>query len=100
MATGEAFTHFVIPIAFAAGVAVFLSLTWEIPYIYTAIGFSAWAFFGHVVTSDDDLPGGWSNPDGLLPFPWRELVVKGLLFVGLCVLAFLVPSIRTFGGAS
>lgn len=41
---------------------------------------SAWAFFGHLVTYDDDLPGGWSN-QGNSRSIWRrsqfEVFVKG-----------------------
>jgi hypothetical protein len=77
-----------------------ISLVWQIPYIYTVIGFSAWAFFGQLVTVDDDMPDGLSNPNGSLPFPWAELVIEGLLFVGLGLLAVLVLVVRAFGGTS
>lgn len=26
---------------------------------------------GLLITVDDDLPGGWSNPDGTVPPPWK-----------------------------
>jgi len=76
---------------------IVLSLLWNVPYIYTAIGFSAWAFVGHLVTADDDTPGGWSNPDGSLPFPWMDLALKALVLMSLCLLAWLVPATRAFG---
>jgi hypothetical protein len=45
---------------------------------------SGWWFFGHLVTADDDMPGGWSNPEGSRSF-WRssllDLLVKFLVFV-------------------
>ena len=45
---------------------------------------SGWAAIGHLVTLDDDAPGGWSNPERS-PTVWhsslRELVVK------LCIVA-------------
>lgn len=85
--------------AVVAGTAVLLSLFWKVPYIFTAIGFSAWAFFGHLITADDDAPDGWSNPDGSLPFPWTELAVKGAVLVGLCAIATFFPEVRGFGGA-
>lgn len=44
---------------------------------FTIIGFSAWAFFGHLITSDDDAPGGWSNPDCSLPFRGGDLSSGG-----------------------
>ena len=79
--------------------AIILSLLWHVPYLYTLIGFAAWAFIGHIVTADDDAPGGWSNPDGSVPFPWRELGAKAAFLVGLIVLAVLFPGLRTLGGA-
>ena len=33
--------------------------------------FVAWPLVGTFITADDDLPGGWSNPDGTVPPPWR-----------------------------
>jgi hypothetical protein len=85
----------------AAGVAItaiLLSLIWHIPYLYTLIGAAIWAFIGHIITADDDAPGGWSNPDGSLPFPWRELAVKAAFLAGLIALAVLFPSLRAAGG--
>lgn len=81
---------------FAVGVAIALSKLWGVAYIFTAIGFSALVLLGHLVTIDDDLPGGWSNPDGTVPFPWRNLLIKGLVLVGLCLLA-LFPAVRALG---
>ena len=50
---------------------------------------SGWAFFGHLVTLDDDAPGGFSNP-GSESRLWRasrlELLAKGVLFLVVCVL--------------
>jgi len=80
--------------------ALLLSLVWHIPYIYTLIGFSVWVFVGHLVTADDDAPGGWSNPDGSLPFPWVKLLIKALVLGALCALAALSPVIRGLGGPS
>lgn len=77
--------------------AVSLSYFGGIPYIYTLIGFSAWSLLGHLVTIDDDMKAGWSNPDGSEPFPWLELLVKVAIFVGLCAIAALSTSVRTFG---
>ena len=89
-----------ILISIIVAVAIGLSVIWSVPYIYTLIGFSVWAFVGHMVTADDDLPGGWSNPDGSFPFPWRDLLIKGAILAALCLLAFAFPSIRSLGGAS
>lgn len=77
--------------------AVILSLIWKVPYLYTAIGFAIWAFAGHLITIDDDLAGSWNNPDGNIPFPWAELVIKAVVLLGLLWLVFSVPTIRRLG---
>lgn len=87
----------VVLIAFIIGAALALSALWDVPYIYTLIGFAAWAFIGHVVTADDDVEGGWSNPDGSQPFPWLELAVKAAVLVALIVVAYYFPMVRALG---
>ena len=45
---------------------------------------SGWAFLGHLITIDDELPGGWSNPEGSRAVWSRslaEMVLKVVLFV-------------------
>ena len=51
-----------------------------------ALVISGWMFFGRLITIDDELPGGFYNPDGKQPFPKFELAGVGLTFVGLVVL--------------
>ncbi|HWK74397.1 MAG TPA: hypothetical protein VNQ81_09005 [Povalibacter sp.] len=85
--------------AIVASTAAVLSFLWRVPYIFTVIGFSAWAFVGHLVTADDDMAGGWSNPDGVLPFPWQELVAKAFVLLVLVVVAVAFPVVRRLGGA-
>lgn len=77
-------------------VAVALSVLWRIPYIFTFLGSAALILGGHLVTLDDDLAGGWSNPDGAQQFPWGELLTKAAVLVALGLLA-LVPSVRALG---
>ena len=52
---------------------------------------TGWAFFGHLVTLDDDAPDGFSNPSGSSRF-WRssllELLLKAGLFGLVCYLVF------------
>jgi hypothetical protein len=79
--------------------ALLLSWTLAVPYLFTVTGFSGLAFVGHVVTVDDDMPGGWNNPAGDLPFPWRELAVKAAIFFGLCAAIVMFPALKDFGGA-
>lgn len=87
---------FIVSMAVLA--AFVLSLLWRIPYIYTLTGFSGWIFLGHLITADDDAPGGFSNPDGSTAFPLAELAIKGLVFMGLLGLIFFVPSVTHIGG--
>lgn len=86
-----------IMLAMVCSTAVILSLIWKVSYLYTAIGFAVWAFAGHLITSDDDVSGGWSNPDGRIPFPWAELAIKGAVLFALLALVLLVPTLRTLG---
>ena len=76
--------------------AIGLSALLRVPYIFTFVGVAALVLAGHVVTIDEDMPGGWGNPDGSQPFPWRELLVKVAVVAVLALLA-LVPGIRAFG---
>jgi hypothetical protein len=78
--------------------AVLLSLVWKVPYLYTMIAFAVWPFVGHLITIDDDIRGGWSNPDGSISFPWAELAIKAAVLLGLLGLLFLMPKLRTLGG--
>jgi hypothetical protein len=77
-------------------VAIGLSALWRVPYIFTFVGVAALVLAGHVATVDDDMPGGWSNPDGSRPFPWAELLIKAAVVAVLALLA-LVPGIRALG---
>lgn len=84
-------------LAMVYSTAILLSLIWNVPYLYTVIGFAAWAFVGHVVTVEDDLRGGWSNPDGSIRFPWTELTIKAAVLLGLLGLLFFIPALKTLG---
>jgi hypothetical protein len=88
----------VVPLGLVAAICVALSLLWHVPYIYTLIGLSVWAFFGHLITADDDALGGWSNPDGKAPFPWQALGVKAAVLISLGLIAVAFPSVRALGG--
>lgn len=79
--------------------AVQLAITLSVYFIfdvslgYTALAvFVGWPMVGTIVTADDDLPGGWSNPDGTAPPPWVTAWFWGLLAlrVSIAMLAFVV----------
>jgi hypothetical protein len=73
--------RYAVLLVVVASTALVLSSAFAVPYIFTVTGFAGWAFIGHVVTADDDAPGGWSNPDGTAPFPWGELALKAAIFL-------------------
>ena len=57
--------------------------------VVPALVLSGWAFIGHLITIDDELPGEWSNPEGSRKI-WRasvaELAVKFIFFATALVL--------------
>jgi hypothetical protein len=77
-------------------IAIGLSQLWRVPYVDTFLGAAMLVVVGHVVTIDDDLPGGFSNPDGTVPFLWKGLVIK-VAVAALIGFAALVPAIRELG---
>ena len=89
--------YLLIPFAVVVGAAIGVSAFWRVAYIYTLIGFSGLVFIGHLVTVDDDFPGGWSNPYGSRAFPWKELLIKAGVLIFLCLLAAFFPGLRRFG---
>jgi hypothetical protein len=75
-------------------VAVALRLWGGIPTGATlAVLLIGWPLVGTLITIDDDLPGGWSNPDGKAVPEWKTLwwwadivlVRGGLVFMALFV---------------
>jgi len=54
--------------------------------ILPAVVTSVWIFVGHLVTVDDEAPGGWANPDGV-PEVWRQsllwLAMKAMVCAGV-----------------
>ncbi len=66
------------------------------------IFFVGWPLGGTLATIDDDLKGGWSNPDGSVPPPWRQAPFWGQIASGFA-LSFVGFAIdagwRSFAGA-
>ena len=55
---------------------------------------TGWAAIGHMVTLDDDFPGGWSNNEGskrffLISLLW--LLAETVVFVGIFYLVAMWP---------
>jgi hypothetical protein len=51
------------------------------------IFFVGWPLVGTLLTLDDDLAGGWSNPDGTVRPPWLEAPFWGQISAGLALSA-------------
>ena len=54
-----------------------------------ALTLSGWAVIGHLVTLDDDMPGGWSNPErsrALWSKSLAQLLIKIVIFGGVLCL--------------
>ncbi len=49
------------------------------------IFFVGWPLLGTIVTIDDDLKGGWSNPDGSVRPPWVQTPFWGQIIGGLAI---------------
>jgi len=77
-----------------------LSFTFDVAYVYSVLGVLAWSFIGHVVTLDDDMLGGWDNPDKDKKL-WRgsliELAVKAMMFAVVLIVLIWNPEIAKFG---
>ena len=87
----------------AAGFAVtlifhFAGLRWGMSAFAAFVG---WPLVGMIATADDDLPGGWSNPDGTVPPPWRTSLYRGQMCEGLAIASLISAldlGIRTNSG--
>jgi len=57
-----------------------------------AIFLAGWAFIGHMITLDDDMPGEWSNPEAskkIWLISLGELSLKAILFMALLLVVYL-----------
>jgi hypothetical protein len=92
--------HILLWVAGATASILVLSLLFGVPYIYSAIGISLLLFGGHLVTIDEDAPGGFANPEGSKEI-WsqslREVLWKLMAVVGLIVLVVLFPDVSKLG---
>lgn len=65
------------------GFSIVLKVLLGIKLVDFGLVISGWMFFGRIISNDDELPGGFFNPDGELPFPKYELSGIGLSFIAL-----------------
>ena len=96
----ESYKRTIYSTLFIVSVTMGLSVFFDVAYIYSLCGLSAWVAFGHLITIDDDTPGEWSNPEGDKKI-WRGsfsvLAIKLLIFFALVILMFSFPSLISFG---
>lgn len=73
--------------ALAGGtVAAVLHFAAHFPWFFAALAaLVGWPLIGTLVTADDDLPGGWSNPDGTQTPEWRTAPFWGRIILGLAI---------------
>jgi hypothetical protein len=64
-----------------------------------AIILSGWAAFGHLVTLDDDFPGGWSNPERSRPIWFKSLGQLAAKFAVFAVVLWLFATLRATASA-
>ena len=78
-----------------------LSLLADVPYLYTVTGVAVWAAAGHLVTLEDDAPGGWSNSEKSSE-TWKqskaELLLKFAILFVLISIIFFFPDLARLGG--
>ena len=82
------------------GILLLLSWLFGVPYFVGLLGLLAWATVGHLVTLDDEMPGGWSNPEESKRI-WRlsvaGLVAKAALLALVFWLVGQYPQLKEFG---
>jgi len=63
-----------------------IHLVFDVPLGLAALAvFVGWPLVGTLITLDDDLEGGWSNPDGSVVPPWLGLLFWGQIIGGLAL---------------
>ena len=83
----ETKTSVILLTAAVAG-ALVVHFTFDVPLGFALLLFLVgWPLGGTLITIDDDLPGGWSNPDGTVRPPWLEAPFWGQISGGLAASA-------------
>ncbi len=79
---------------------VVMSQFFDVAYIHTVIIVICWTFFGHLMTLNDDKPGGWCNPKRSQNH-WRfsilSLLIKLVILLFSSYLLWKFPAISTYG---
>jgi hypothetical protein len=73
-----------LAVAIGAAVAVHLYFGLSLSLAFL-IFFVGWPLFGTLITIDDDMKGGWSNPDGTTRPPWLQAPFWGQIIAGLAL---------------
>ena len=56
--------RWILPVVILTSLTVVLSSVFSLGFLWAFVIAFAWPMLGLIVTFDDDLPGGWPNPDG------------------------------------
>ena len=73
-------------VAVALGGAVAVHVYFGVsPGLAFLVFFVGWPVVGTLITIDDDMKGGWSNPDGTVRPPWLQAPFWGQIIVGLAL---------------
>ena len=80
--------RFVIYASIATSVAAALHLLASISWSWaTLVAFVGWPLVGTLITLDDDLPGGFSNPDGAVKPEWLRAPFWAQISLGTAIAA-------------
>jgi hypothetical protein len=82
--------HYAKTYAIAVAIALALHFIFRVdPFLPMAI-IGLWPLAGSLITIDDDIPGGWTNPDGDQSFPHEVFISAAILAAAsLCTGALL-----------
>ena len=96
MSFKEVFREFLKFYVIAFILAVALFFLFEVSPVITFSLIGALPLLGSIITIDDDLPGGWSNPDGDEPFPWMLYKVFILFMTTMICMGLVVNYILNY----
>jgi hypothetical protein len=76
-------------LALALAVALILHFAFHLAWGWSTLSaFVGWPLIGTLITFDDDLPGGWSNPDGKRRPDWFTAPFWAQICAGLSISSF------------
>lgn len=86
-----------IPVVLLFTLTIVLSSIFSLGFLWAFIIAFAWPTIGTLVTFDDDLPGGWSNPDGSQKPPYVWLFALMGIEALMLTAAMMWPNLAAYG---